>query len=243
MRTLPILTYHRITDGEPTKDCDPQRIAVSRRAFRAQLAWLKRLGMSTVPLNRYPEWLREGKSIPLRTFAITFDDGYDEVRRYALPLLREFGFTATIFAVSGQLGGRNAWDDGREPLMTIEGYRQWLAAGMSVGAHSARHPHLPQESDASARQEIRGCKDALEDALRTKIPLYAYPYGETDDRIDAIAREAGFTGAFATDRAPIDHAANPYRIRRAVIFPKNTSLDILMKAQPWYARYQDWKRR
>ena len=67
--------------------------------------------------------------------------------------------------------------------------------------------------------------------------------GKSIRAIETLAREAGYEAAFATDRAPRDHAENLYRLRRAVVFPRNTVWEILIKAQRWYPAYQDWKRR
>jgi len=186
--------------------------------------------------------LQQGEKIPSRTLAITFDDGYEEVLTLGLPVLQEFGFTATIFAVPGQLGGRNAWDDGRAALLTTDHYRQLEKAGITIGAHTCQHVHLTQVDRGTAEREIKESKTKLETALGHPVSLFAYPYGETNDTVDTMVRESGFEAAFATDRAPADHAENPYRIRRVVIFPRNTVWEILVKAQAWYPAYQEWKR-
>ncbi len=242
MTSLPILTYHRLLSGEATREADPKRIAVSAAQFRSHLAWLKRLGYSSFPLQDYPRYLREGRPLPSRSVGITFDDGYVDVLTLGLPVLQEFGMTATIFAVSAELDGVNRWDDGAARLMSIPQYQQWAKAGMGIGAHTRHHVHLPRVSADVARDELAGCKKDLESALGHPITLLAYPYGETDDAVDLLAQEAGYEAAFATDQAPIDHAGHLYRLRRAVVFPKNSTLEIILKSQTWYTRYQQWKR-
>jgi len=242
MISLPILTYHRLLPGEATRQADPKRIAVSAAQFRSHLTWLRRLGYSAFPLEDYPAYLRERRPLPPRSVGITFDDGYVEVLTLGLPLLREFGFHATIFAVSAELGGTNRWDDGSAALMSAAQYQSWIRAGMSVGAHTRHHVHLPLVSKDVARDELAGCKKELEAALGERVSLLAYPYGETTDAVDGLAANAGYEAAFATDHAPLNHAENIFRIRRAVVFPKNSTLQILMKSQSWYARYQSWKR-
>ena len=241
--SLPILTYHRVLAGTPDKTADPHRIAVSQQQFRRHLAWLKRLGFRTLRLDDYVRTLRRGQEPPPRTFAITFDDGYEDVLTRGLPVLQEFGFTATVFAVAGELAGVNRWDDGDERLMSAVQYRQWAHAGMSVGAHTCRHAHLTRIDADEARREIADSKHQLEEAIAQPVPLFAYPYGEYSDAVEALVRDAGFEAAFATDRAPVDHAEQLYHLRRAVIFPRNTTWEVLVKAQPWYSAYQDWKRR
>jgi len=240
MAYLPILTYHRLLAQDPTQRVDPKRISVSQNQFRRHLQWLKWLGYRTVRLEDYVKGLRQGEGRERgRAFAIAFDDGYEEVLTLALPILQEYGFTATVFAVPDQ--EHNQWDDGNAHLMNAEQLKTWVASGMDVGAHSSHHVHLTQVDLETAKREMRESKAMLEETLKRPVPLFAYPYGETNDGVDALAREAGFEAAFATDHAPRDHAANLYRLRRVVVFPRTTSWEILWKIQRWYPLYQDWK--
>jgi len=238
---LPILTYHRLLPGDPSRSVDPKRISVSQDQFRSHLRWLKRLGYSTIDLPQYVRRLRQNLAIAPRSIGITFDDGYEEVLTLGLPVLQEFGFTATVFAVSAE--ERNRWDDGNALLMKAAQLRQWREAGMEVGAHGCRHAHLTQVDRETARREIKDSKLKLEGLLGHAVTLLAYPYGESDPSIESLTREVGFEAAFATDRAPRDHYENLYRLRRTVVFPRNTIWEIFMKAQRWYPAYQDWKRK
>ena len=237
---LPILTYHRLLPQDPTRSADPMRISVSQEQFRRHLLWLKRLGYRTCALGGYVRRLREGQTAPPRTLAITFDDGYEEVLTLGLPVLQELGLTATVFAVAAE--ERNRWDDGTARLLNAPQLRQWREAGMEVGSHGCTHAHLSRIDRAAAQREIRDSKASLEQVLGQAVTTLAYPYGESDPAVEAMAREAGFEAAFATDRAPNDHSENLYRLRRVVVFPRNTVWEILVKTQRWYPAYQDWKR-
>ncbi len=243
MSYLPILTYHRLLGQSPDRRVDPKRISVSVGQFRGHLKWLKRLGYTTLSLDRYPELLLKGEPYPPRSFAITFDDGYEEVLTLALPLLKEFGYTATVFAVAGQLGGRNAWDNGETKLLSQEHYRTLRRAGMTIGAHTSNHVHLPQVSPEVAQHEIVDSKSRLEETLGEAVTLFAYPYGEYNSAVEQIVQQAGFAAAFATDRAPASHAGHLFHLRRVVIFPRTNIWEVIWKVQGWYPAYQDWKRR
>jgi peptidoglycan/xylan/chitin deacetylase (PgdA/CDA1 family) len=241
MTYLPILTYHRILATKTGASADPKRIAVHVKQFRRHLAWLSWLGYSTIRLEDYAQELkRGGRRAGCKTFAITFDDAYEEVLTLGLPILKEYGFIAATFAVSAEQSNR--WDDGKSRLMTSEQLKTWKRAGMEVGAHSCHHAHLTQIDPAQAKREIVESKQQLQDQIGGEVSLFAYPYGETNDEVDAMVSEAGYDAAFATDRAPRDHRANRFRLRRAVIFPRNNAWQILWKAQKWYPRYQDFKR-
>jgi peptidoglycan/xylan/chitin deacetylase (PgdA/CDA1 family) len=240
---LPILIYHRILPGSPDRATDPHRIAVSQDQFRSHLKCLKSLGYRTASLADYAAQLIGGQASAKKTFAITFDDGYEDVLTLALPVLQEFGFTASVFAVPGQLGGVNAWDDGHAKLLSAAQYRTLAAAGITIGAHTSSHVHLPQVDPAVARREIADSKKRLEDMLGHAVMTFAYPYGESTPLVESFVQEAGFEAAYATDRAPRDQTENLFRIRRVVVFPRTNIWGIWWKVQPWYPVYQDWKRR
>ncbi len=40
---------------------------------------------------------------------LTFDDAYEDFLYTAVPVLKEFDFSATVFAVAGMLGEGNTW--------------------------------------------------------------------------------------------------------------------------------------
>ena len=43
--------------------------------------------------------------------------------------------------------------------------QEWLAAGQRIGSHTCSHAHLPQLSEAAAREEISASRKKLEDSL------------------------------------------------------------------------------
>src|SRR5258708_5722434 len=141
---IPILTYHRLLKDNPDAASDPKRIAVSQAQFRSHLAWLAKWGYRSISLADYPQQVRTDLRPLGKSFAITFDDGYEEVLTLALPVLQEFKFTATVFAVSDQLAGCNAWDDSQARLLSVDQYRELQKAGITLGAHTANHVHLPR---------------------------------------------------------------------------------------------------
>jgi peptidoglycan/xylan/chitin deacetylase (PgdA/CDA1 family) len=242
MAYIPILTYHRLLKEIPFASVDPKRISVSQAQFRSHLAILAKWGYRSVSLADYPDQLRAGHTPSGKVFGITFDDGYEEVLSLALPVLQEFGFTATVFAVSGQLGGHNKWDHGNAPLLSSAQYRILHDAGLTIGAHTTNHVHLTQVDAGTASREIGNSKRQLENDLGLPVTLFAYPYGESNMSVESQVQQAGFKAAFSTDRAPRDHMLNMYKIRRVVIFPRTTDWNILWKVQSWYPALQDLKR-
>ena len=131
--------------------------------------------------------------LPDRAVVLTFDDGFEDFHRCALPLLDRYGYTATVFVTTGwvQDAGRDA--AGRCPgrMLSWSQVAEAAGAGMEVGAHSWGHPQLDQLPGAALREELYASKAQLEDRLGRPVPGLAYPFGYSSARVRRVAREAG----------------------------------------------------
>ena len=85
-----ILLYHRIA----RPGSDPWKLCVTPENFRGQLRVLQR-HCEFVPLTAVPDCLAAGRPSGRAPVAITFDDGYVDNLRNALPILRAFDAPAT----------------------------------------------------------------------------------------------------------------------------------------------------
>ena len=97
-----VLIYHRVT----TLASDPQLLAVSPDNFRAQMKFLK----SNFSVLRFEASWRK---VQTPAVVVTFDDGYADNVREALPILEEVELPATFFVSSGAIGTQREfwWDD------------------------------------------------------------------------------------------------------------------------------------
>jgi peptidoglycan/xylan/chitin deacetylase (PgdA/CDA1 family) len=203
-RQTPVLMYHRLTDRSGNH---PLSVATLR--FRRQLALLRRLGYTSIAPGVIAGWLRGGPAPPPRSVVLTFDDGYLDTLTVALPLLQEFGFTATCYLVAGAIGRSSAWT-APAPLMDWGGVRAWLAGGMAVGAHTVRHADLTTLGPRAAREEIAESRARIEDRLGIPVRSFAYPYNRLNPRALATVAEAGYTDAVAG----VEARAVPHAITR-----------------------------
>ena len=201
----PVLMYHGLTARTGLHP-----VSLSAERFRRQLALLRRLGYRSVSPVDIADALRSGAPFPPRTFALTFDDGYLDTLTVALPLLVEYGFTATCYLVVGAVGRTSDWTE-PAPLMDWAGVRTWLAAGMEIGAHSVTHPDLTSLGGPQLAEEVMGARRRLEDRLGIPIASFAYPYNQHDDRTDAAVAAAGYRAACAG----VHDAGSPLALFRA----------------------------
>ena len=92
---VPVLVYHSV--GGP-----PSYLTVSRPLFAQQMLALKLGGFHTLTARQYAAYVRgQMQGLPARPIMLTFDDGRLDAYRAATPILQEYGFHATEFAVPG----------------------------------------------------------------------------------------------------------------------------------------------
>lgn len=212
---FPILTYHHIRPmrGED----DPLgALSVAPDEFRKQMALLQRLGYRGVSVGELIACLSSGPKEKI--FAISFDDGFQNVADHALPVLSEFGFSATCYFVAGELGGVNGWDalapSARCALMDHNALLAWQRAGHEVGSHTLNHTHLPRLSARAARAQIERSRAVLEDLTGTPVSSFCYPYGELNPRVRELVIEAGYSSATTTVRGAMTRDSDRFRLPR-----------------------------
>jgi peptidoglycan/xylan/chitin deacetylase (PgdA/CDA1 family) len=206
--------YHAVGGPDERAGC----YIVPEARFAAQLRWLRRGGYQAVRLDEILEHRRQFRLPPAHAVAITFDDGYEDNHRRALPRLREAGMPATFFLVSAALGHANDWDREGElagrPLLKADEAREMQAAGMELGGHTRHHQPLSEIGPGQLDGEIGGCRADLTETLGGPVSSFAYPYGKTSPAaLDAVER-AGFVGAVCSRSGFNDPVIPAYALRR-----------------------------
>ncbi len=109
-----ILMYHRVIDFVP----DIYNLTVSPAHFAEHMQILRHR-CTPMPLTKLISAINTN-TLPNRAVAVTFDDGYYDNYREALPLLQAAGIPATVFVVSGFVDSqREFWWDELERAVLI----------------------------------------------------------------------------------------------------------------------------
>ena len=202
-----ILAYHSV---HPTRNGP---LTVRPAAFERQMAWLSKRGFSSVTLESKLEAARNQTGRWPKRVVITFDDGYEDNLRFAEPILRRHGFTATIFLVTSLIGT----DDILEPDLSIARYGgdpadyrilsqpqvlKLVERGWNVGAHSVTHQWLTTLDPARVRWEVSESKAVIEGLTGRSVDCFCYPAGRVDAHVVEAVRNAGYRAAVVTPREP-----------------------------------------
>ena len=190
-----ILMYHHVAHEAPAEF---RKYSVSPAAFAAQMRLLRLLRYRVVGLDTCINARKAGTRLPRRTAVITFDDGFADTVHFAVPVLHALGFTATFFIVAGRVGGRSDWLE--EPmaqyrLIDSESIRSLHRSGFLIGAHSMTHRRLTRMPRRDCARELMESRLKLEDITGSSPAHMAYPFGDYDADVRALAAEAGYESA------------------------------------------------
>ncbi|QEU95386.1 polysaccharide deacetylase family protein [Streptomyces kanamyceticus] len=214
-RPVPILMYHSVAPvpNEATHD-----LSVSPAAFARQMEVLGERGFTPLTTDQLAAaWRSAGGVLPERPVLITFDDGYEGVHRYALPVLAKHGFACTLFVATGWLRGKYDTGGGLDRMLDWDQVREIAATGAEIGGHSHTHPELDQLSDDGLRFELRSCRDIITDELGTRPRSLAFPYGYSSRRVRERVRETGYAQSLAVGNSLARRAQGPYALRRVTV--------------------------
>jgi peptidoglycan/xylan/chitin deacetylase (PgdA/CDA1 family) len=212
----PILMYHEIAGPAETDS----QLAVPPGNFASQLAYLHDAGFQTVTAGSLAESRSGGAgALPERAVVLTFDDGFEDFYRQALPLLDRYGFTATLYVTTGWVQDAGPLPAGHRPgrMLCWSQIAEAAAAGIEIGAHSRLHPQLDQLPRKQLREELRVSKAQLEDRLGRPVPGLAYPFGYSSTAVREEARAAGHGYACAVGNALPGAGSDPLALPRLTV--------------------------
>ena len=211
-QTIPVLCYHRFGSRA-------SKLTVTPAAFAAQMEYLAHNGYHVLALKELGAFIAGREPLPKKSVIITIDDGYRATYDVAYPILRRFGFPATVFLYTDFVGAGDA--------LTYPQMKELIASGLiDIQPHSKTHSNLtlrlPDESDAKYRERLRREVDAPVDAIRDRLAVasyaYAYPYGDVNElAVDYLSRKGVSLGLTVTPGGN-GFFAYQYMLRRTMIF-------------------------
>lgn len=227
-RKIPILLYHSISyDG----NLGFKKYTISPELFSAHMSYLATHQYTTVTVTQFVKAVtgRDG-ALPNRPVILTFDDGYYDFYTNAFPILKQHGFTATLYIPTAFVGSTTLWlrreGETKRPMLSWEQLAEISLSGIECGAHSHTHHPLDTLSLLVAQDEIVRCKRILEERLAQEVSSLAYPFGYYTTAVRRIVQEAGYSSACAIKYAMSSTVDNPFALSRLMITP-DTDVDDL----------------
>jgi peptidoglycan/xylan/chitin deacetylase (PgdA/CDA1 family) len=203
-----IFCYHRFVEKVHNSQTE-----IRPADFEAQMKALKDRGITVIGMQDFLAWRRGEKNIPPRCAIISFDDGWKSQYDVGWPILKKFGYTHTMFIYTegvqgGHFGGGQA--------ITWEQLAEMRDAGVDIQAHSATHQDLRKgydiinkkkttgaEYEQWLQNEVIGCKQLIEQRLAVRVNCFAVPFGNYNEHVKEVARNAGYEAMFTVYGQPL----------------------------------------
>jgi peptidoglycan/xylan/chitin deacetylase (PgdA/CDA1 family) len=229
-RAVPILTYHHVNPQEG------DMVTVSVNHFEDQMAFLHRKDYHTLFVSELAEWMEGKKTIPKKSLALTFDDGFWDNYEFAFPILKKFGIKATIFIVTGWVPEERDPDRPREVVphhecneltargkgsqiaLTWQEIKELEGSGLiRIESHTHSHNKELYRDIPALKEDLRRSREAIQTHLNRPSTSLCWPGGRYNQESITAASEAGFIALCTTRRGLNQPGGDLLRLKRVTV--------------------------
>jgi len=215
--TCVVLYYHVVKDEH-------------RKSFARQMDTLLRLA-NPISLSRPIEAMSGEHHV-----AVTFDDGFRESLRNAMPELQKRKIPVMVFVPTGCLGLQAPWlneseqrTEGGVVLRPDEIKEFNRRSIVSFGSHCVSHRSLPTLKDRESKEEIFQSKIELENILGEPVKTLSFPHGAFERRHADWARQAGYARIFSVSPEFAFAQPNKFVTGRVRVDPTDWAVEFRLK--------------
>ena len=216
--------------------------------FEDQLDYLKNNHYNVWPLSKILRHIKNKRTIPPKTVALTIDDAYISIYTEAYPMLKKRNFPFSVFVNTNPIGHNSV------NYMTWEHMREMKLYGAEFANHSSTHDYLkPKKYETKKtwqkriKKEIEGAQKTLQQELgyatNENPKILSYPFGEYTQETADFIQSLGYIGVSQTSGV-VSHTTDLRRVPRYAMNEnfgnmdgftlKLNTLDLGVKsAEPW----------
>jgi peptidoglycan/xylan/chitin deacetylase (PgdA/CDA1 family) len=175
---------------------------------------------------------------------LTFDDGYRDFYTHAFSVLKEYGFTATVFLPTSFIDNKKVGLKGKKHLSWPE-VRELKKMGIGFGSHTVTHRQLIELDEATIRSELKVSKEKIEDEINGEVKNFSYPYRFPEHnnifvgRIKELLNNCGYICGTGTRIGTTHQPAEKMILKR---IPVNSADDLDLLSAKLSGNY-DWLHR
>ena len=216
-QTVPVLSYHNFSPAESNK------MTVSQEMFERQMRLLREKGYRVISLDQFFDFLEFKTPLPPKSVVITIDDGWRSMYEIAFPILKKYGYHATLFICTDMI-----LDVLMDTPKTLSWglLREMAGQGIDLQCHTKSHRNLvfPENKESfkdyfeNLEKELSACKETIKRKLNREVKYLAYPYGDTNPLVIEMAKKLGYRGAFTIKRGGNPFFIHNYRVNRSVVY-------------------------
>ena len=174
-KQIPILMYHSISSRDQNHVHPYFKTNTEPGVFLKQMSYLNLNDYRIISIDEALKITHSGKPLQKKYAVITFDDGYQDILLNALPILKEFHFTATVYLPTHFISDEGQFfKDNR--CLTWREVIELQSNNIEIGSHTVTHPQLISLTQQEVEYELTYSKTVIEDKLGKSCDSFSYPY-------------------------------------------------------------------
>lgn len=223
-KQVPVLMYHYITPRADNKEPGNNSI-ITLEAFEKGMKYLYDQGYYTATMNELEQYVQGKLTLPLKTVVITFDDGYQNNIIYAYPILKKYGFHATIFVIGNKVAEHAV---PFEPTQKSFLSRDEMKSSADVFEYHSHTYDLHRKNFIKCGRKTSSGLDVskiTKDISRMKesgidSPYFAYPFGEKSTQMIYYLQKNGYRMGFSVRQGRVKPGDRMMNLNRLTVTSK-----------------------
>lgn len=227
---VPVLMYHTFEES-PTFE----GINVNQEQFESHLKWLKEEGYTTISNEQLAAYMKGELELPEKAIQLTIDDGYQSVYDTAYPLLKAYGFEATLYVITSHI------QSGERFGVPMANWEQLKEMSDSNVIHIGSHTHdlhwrgndnepgfeamtLGEDKDgkvlsseermAYLESDLTEAHELIKEKIGVEPKSFAYPYGAYDEVVERVVASFNYLTVPTVERGVNRVGDSPARVKR-----------------------------
>jgi peptidoglycan/xylan/chitin deacetylase (PgdA/CDA1 family) len=198
-----ILAYHRI--GEDAYPDTNIRLA----QFIEHIHELEHGDYNILPIPEILDAIQTNTPLPPKTIGITFEGAYMSAWYNAMPILMDKNIPFTVFYASDKADQKQTGHIDWKTLKKLAVHKH-----VTLAALPASYSHIAHTDKTTMTAALNKARARFRENFAYEVDYLAYPFGEYNNVLTALAKAQGFKAAFALHSGPIHSSTDLYAIPR-----------------------------
>uniref|UniRef100_A0A6M3KAS3 Putative polysaccharide deacetylase n=1 Tax=viral metagenome TaxID=1070528 RepID=A0A6M3KAS3_9ZZZZ len=177
------------------------RFETSTENFEWILQMLSERGYKSITLGQFYNFTKGLGVLPEKPVIITSDDGYESIYTNALPLVKKYGFSMTLFIALEYIAQiektRVVMSVNRMPprrMLLWDEVKELSENGFDIQSHGVNHCNFTDLNLEDSVWNLKGVKVIIENKTGKECNFHAWCNGVVDNRLFDKMSELGYKG-------------------------------------------------